>query len=236
MVAPVIGWHFVRDNFELNLKHGNKRIKVKPGLVLRTNPAKLELCWNGLHASVNLFDAIKYAPGWKLCRVKSSGKIDSTYDKYVSTQREVIYIVDFKKVFDKWLINYINPLIDKFLASHKTKKFCGYNKKSERLINLLSSLVSKNTNIKNIFTQKLITEFNELYYYNDNIYVSLYRLLVQTINYYNPNNIRDIVNNYIEIYNLLEKRNNLFSTLKNYHSVQDEFLKIEMTEPRIKIR
>ncbi len=88
MTKSILAWHFVYDN--LRLRDGNTvaagyRYEVQPPIVL---------CFWGLHASRKILDAITYAPGCQICRVRMSGDIIMDSDKLVATQREVLWIVD----------------------------------------------------------------------------------------------------------------------------------------------
>ncbi len=85
-------WHFLKDDCSLRNKV-NGRKYVKPGLKL-THKGPLILCESGLHASVRLIDALKYAPGSMLCRVECGGEIKTQTDKLVCTERTVEYMLD----------------------------------------------------------------------------------------------------------------------------------------------
>ena len=52
-------------------------------------------CKSGLHASERLIDALQYAPGETLCRVRPGGKIVShDNDKLVASERTILWRID----------------------------------------------------------------------------------------------------------------------------------------------
>ena len=52
---------------------------------------KIELCERGYHGSEHPFDALKYAPGSTLCWCEYRGDIQRTNDKFVASQRRIIW-------------------------------------------------------------------------------------------------------------------------------------------------
>lgn len=87
---PFLAWHFVQQDRRLRYGDGNT---VAAGCVYEV-PGPLQLCRWGLHASAMALDAISYAPGPIVCRVKLSGQIIHGDDKSVATRREVLWLVD----------------------------------------------------------------------------------------------------------------------------------------------
>ena len=85
-----IGWHFLPENGKC--RWGNHR---KPQ-VDKTVAVKLplSLCEHGLHASKDILDALKFAPGPILCKVRLSGKILEGDDKACATRRTVLAMAD----------------------------------------------------------------------------------------------------------------------------------------------
>ena len=51
---------------------------------------KVVMCRSGLHASLHVADALKYAPGNTLCLVEMGGKIIRSDDKVVASRRKII--------------------------------------------------------------------------------------------------------------------------------------------------
>ena len=82
-------WHFVGKT----LRDG--RPVPKDGKLLRFNGAPI-LCGQGLHASLQPFDALQYAPGETLCLVECAGRIVHGDDKLVCTKRTIIVRMNAK--------------------------------------------------------------------------------------------------------------------------------------------
>ena len=51
---------------------------------------KVVMCESGLHASLHVADALRYAPGDTLCLVELGGEIIHSYDKVVASRRKII--------------------------------------------------------------------------------------------------------------------------------------------------
>jgi hypothetical protein len=88
-------WHFLPADRCLRwpLPGETKRRLIEPGSVVEF-VGQLDMCAAGLHASVNLWDALEYAPGPVVCRVECGGAIIEGNDKLVCTQRRVLWMVD----------------------------------------------------------------------------------------------------------------------------------------------
>jgi hypothetical protein len=90
MAKSLLAWHFLRADGQL--RYGDSRIpKDREKLTIK---GPLLLCINGLHASVNPLDALSYAPGFLLCRVRLSGQILEGNDKACATERTVLWRAD----------------------------------------------------------------------------------------------------------------------------------------------
>ena len=70
-MTPILAWHFLPESG--TLANGDGRPVVAGETLTVAGP--LALCTRGLHASRKLTDALKYAPGPVLCRVRLSGEI-----------------------------------------------------------------------------------------------------------------------------------------------------------------
>jgi hypothetical protein len=90
-IEPFEAWHFLSE--DRRLRYEDKTL-VTPGLKLSVDDTKLELCEYGLHASKRAIDALQYAPGPIICRVRVSGKILEDGDKVCAAEREVIWMAD----------------------------------------------------------------------------------------------------------------------------------------------
>jgi hypothetical protein len=100
-------WHFLKSNRRLAC---GRPTKVKVGQTLRRDPNRLELCHYGLHASYHPFDALRYAPGPILCRVRLGGKIIRDEDKVVAGRRTVLAMRDFSReirLFACWCVRHM---------------------------------------------------------------------------------------------------------------------------------
>lgn len=86
--ASILAWHFLSDAGLM--RDGRKPRKVE------THKGPLVLCESGLHASRGILDALYYAPGAVLCRVRCSGKIAQDSDKLVCTRREILWRMDVR--------------------------------------------------------------------------------------------------------------------------------------------
>ena len=104
-------WHFLPKDGRLQF---GRRSKVKVGQTLRRDPAKLSMCTYGLHASVQAIDALKYAPGPVVCRVRLGGTIIEDDDKCVASRRTVLWMADAERelrLFACWCVRN-TPLAD----------------------------------------------------------------------------------------------------------------------------
>jgi hypothetical protein len=100
-------YHFVAET----LRDGRP---VPPDGEWLTHDGPLELCESGLHACVDPFDALKYAPGPVLCLVEIDGETLTGDDKLVAMRRMIVKRLDMTtelrayarwcalSVIDKW--------------------------------------------------------------------------------------------------------------------------------------
>jgi hypothetical protein len=86
----ILAWHFLRDDRRLQFPPCTL---VEPGQTLRVEPP-LRMCRHGLHASARAIDALRYAPGDMVCRVRLSGEILTDEDKLCASERTVLWMVD----------------------------------------------------------------------------------------------------------------------------------------------
>ena len=80
-------WHFVSDTIR-----DGRPIPADGVKLVHTGP--LVLCESGLHASLQAFDALTYAPGNTLCLVECGGIIKQDTDKLICTERTIIARMD----------------------------------------------------------------------------------------------------------------------------------------------
>ena len=83
-------WYF--SNTDCKLSYDDKRL-IQPGVTHKVSCQPI-LCEQGLHASVNILDALQYAPGPYIWRVELGGKIVQGSDKVVATERTYLWGYD----------------------------------------------------------------------------------------------------------------------------------------------
>lgn len=83
----ILAWHFCGDR----LRDGTPI--PKDGVWLK-HDGPVVLCLSGLHASINPFDALRYAPGATLCRVALRGEIVTDNSKIAASERKIIARMD----------------------------------------------------------------------------------------------------------------------------------------------
>ncbi len=89
-------WHFTSDT----LRDG--RPLPADGEVLR-HRGDLIMCQQGLHASVRIIDALRYAPGNTVCRVSVSGhEWQGHDDKIVCRERTIVWRIDGESLLRKF--------------------------------------------------------------------------------------------------------------------------------------
>ncbi|HDS1550706.1 TPA: hypothetical protein QEK98_002961 [Stenotrophomonas maltophilia] len=91
-------FHFVADT----LRDGRP---VPADGELLVHDGDVELCAQGLHASIDAFDALQYAPGNTLCLVELSGTIVPGSDKVAASERRIIKRIDAEPLmreFARW--------------------------------------------------------------------------------------------------------------------------------------
>lgn len=88
-------WHFVGDKLR------DERDVPADGVKL-VHDGAVVLCKSGLHASLDAFDALDYAPGNILCEVECNGEIVCGLDKLVCSERTIIRRVDFTEALQEF--------------------------------------------------------------------------------------------------------------------------------------
>ena len=90
MPKTMLAWHWVAA--DRRLQYGTREV-VEVGRTYRAS-GPLVMCQNGMHASRRPIDALKYAPGPVICRVRLGGIILHDPDKSVATTRTVLWMAD----------------------------------------------------------------------------------------------------------------------------------------------
>lgn len=98
MSKPIMAWWFGRGDGSLGF--GDTR-RPRKGRAL-VHRGELKPCKSGLHASTNILDALKYAPGERLWRVEMSGEVVLENDKLVASRRKHLWCIDAKPVLRKF--------------------------------------------------------------------------------------------------------------------------------------
>ena len=87
----VLAWHFLPANG--CLARSAPPVKVEVGRTYRVDGEPV-LCEHGLHGSLGVLDALKYAHSPIVCRVRIGGKIVRGDDKLCGTTRRVLAMAD----------------------------------------------------------------------------------------------------------------------------------------------
>jgi len=119
MNTEIEAWHFLPSDRRLMYE---PHTFVYPGVTLKTEQPPV-LCECGFHASRRLIDALYYAPGPMLCRVKIGGKIIEDYDKLVGTERTVLWMANADEMLFQFAQFQALSIIDKWDAPEVVKQF-----------------------------------------------------------------------------------------------------------------
>ena len=93
-MKKVLGWHFCRN--DMTLDNGDGR-KIIDGETLTVDCEPM-LCKQGLHASKSPLDALGYANGNVVCRVKIAGIIITRDDRMVATERTCLWHINAEEL------------------------------------------------------------------------------------------------------------------------------------------
>jgi hypothetical protein len=95
-------WHFLPE--DSRLRWGSHE-QVKVGKVYSLPPHEMpELCKRGMHGSVRPLDALQYAPGPIICRVRLWGDVQQGDDKIVARHREVVAMADATRTLHEFAL------------------------------------------------------------------------------------------------------------------------------------
>ena len=102
MPDSVLAWHFLSSDRHTRRELGYPRpILVEVGQSL-TEDRPLKMCKVGLHASVRALDALQYAPGPVVCRVRLEGEVLYDKDKLCASERTVLAMADASAVLHEF--------------------------------------------------------------------------------------------------------------------------------------
>ena len=94
-------WHFLPKNGRL--QYGDNR-KPRTGVVHRAT-GDLKMCENGMHASTDIMDALRYAPGPILCRVELVPPMIEGNNKICARGRKVLARADVSNVLHRFAVS-----------------------------------------------------------------------------------------------------------------------------------
>jgi hypothetical protein len=110
-MTKIDAWHFVPE--DRMLRYGSNLL-VEVGYVYSEPAGELAMCQHGMHASRHPSDALVYAPGPVLCRVRCWGDVQEQGDKLVCRYREVVEMRDIShelRLYACWCVRE-TPLAD----------------------------------------------------------------------------------------------------------------------------
>lgn len=129
MSRPLLAWHFLQNDSRLRFMHnGRINLAVYSGQTLKVN-GKLKLGAYGLHASIQLLDALNYNPGLMLCRVEMSGKIIQGNDLVCAEERKVLWKFNCANVLHLFACD-----VAKRFLEQREKQFLSVIKLKHRLV------------------------------------------------------------------------------------------------------
>jgi hypothetical protein len=97
-MKSILAWHFLSD--DRCLRFGGRK-KVSAGQIVRVKGPPV-LCEHGLHGSRRAIDALGYAPGSIVCRVRIGGDIVRGTDKLAGTARTILAMADATAVLHEF--------------------------------------------------------------------------------------------------------------------------------------
>ena len=96
----ILAWHFVTD--DRILAHQEPPMAVVPGYIYGEPKGGIIICKRGMHASRKVCDALSFAPGSQLCRVRIWGDVLEQRDKIMGRYREVLAMRDVASELRLW--------------------------------------------------------------------------------------------------------------------------------------
>ncbi|HVY65921.1 MAG TPA: hypothetical protein VHH11_13955 [Gammaproteobacteria bacterium] len=98
----ILAWHFLPDDGRTSFNHaGRGRVLVHAGKKL-VHRGSIVLAERGLHASTRAIDALRYAPGARVCRVACWGDVVRGDDKLACSHRAVLWLADATFALRSW--------------------------------------------------------------------------------------------------------------------------------------
>ena len=97
-MKTILAWHWSDG---MKCRYDNRPI-VPGQTLIYSGKEPIALCERGLHASTRILDALKYAPGRTISRVRLSGEILRGEDKIVATHRTCLWSFDARYILIAW--------------------------------------------------------------------------------------------------------------------------------------
>ena len=94
----MLAWHLLSEDKRLGYGDG-RLVEVGQTLECKGKPV---LCDNGMHGSVRLIDAVYYASGPIVCRVKIEGDVIESEDKLCGRRRTVLWMLDATRILHEF--------------------------------------------------------------------------------------------------------------------------------------
>ena len=94
----MLAWHFLSEDKRLGYDDG-RLVEVGQTLECKGYPV---LCDNGMHGSVRLIDALRYASGPIVCRVEIEGDVIEGDDKLCGRRRTVLWMLDATQILHEF--------------------------------------------------------------------------------------------------------------------------------------
>jgi len=127
----MLAWHFMKEDRCLRFHDGRKAIKGK--WLTYHGVGKITSCRRGMHASVRILDAAEYAPGPIIARVELAGNIVKDDDKICAEHRKVLWWMNGKKVFLRFMLACAVDLIPKNDIPKEVIEYVRTGRESSRL-------------------------------------------------------------------------------------------------------
>jgi hypothetical protein len=98
----ILAWHFISS--DRKLRYDSQELTVEPGYIYGVPDGPLIMCERGVHASRKPLDALGYAPGPVVCRVRCWGEIREDGDKLVCRNRQVLWLADAERALHEFAV------------------------------------------------------------------------------------------------------------------------------------
>ena len=125
---PILAWYF--SAADRRLRYGDGR-EIKAGVTHEVEGTP-ELCQRGLHASIDPLQALDYAPGPIIWRVRLSGVIVRGDDKLVATRRKYLWGYDATDMLRAFACKCALDVIDKWDAPAIVREYLETGDESKR--------------------------------------------------------------------------------------------------------